>query len=151
MIKFAQLAALVESFARKSAAYTQLNREQQNGSALATNELDMAFNDASHAMKAMLAAEAEILADPSIISIPQPVVRVYYEPGYRWTVLVEGEDESRAVGVTKEVAVRQAKAVAKEIGGKLDIEVLSGNWRSEIMKDRWDYEASMGYTELRGY
>lgn len=46
----------------------------------------------------------------------EKTIEVFYEEGYRWSVHVEGEEESRDSNITKVEAMRLARTVKKELG-----------------------------------
>lgn len=78
----------------------------------------------------------------------RPIVRVYYERGYKWTVDVDGGDSIES-NVNKADAVYIAKQVAAEIGGYLDIQTLTHKEKKAAMNDRWDHARSIGQTALK--
>ena len=77
-----------------------------------------------------LAVEKEILSR-------KPVITVEYEIGYKWSVTVEGEGESRNTQLTKVEAMQLARRIKKaEFNGMAVIEAqtLSKAERSENMQ-----------------
>jgi hypothetical protein len=43
----------------------------------------------------------------------EPVIEVFYEEGYRWSVHVDGEEESRDTNITKAEAMRLARNIKR--------------------------------------
>jgi hypothetical protein len=43
----------------------------------------------------------------------EPIIEVYYEEGYRWSVHVDGEEESRDTNITKAEAMRLARSIKR--------------------------------------
>jgi hypothetical protein len=75
-------------------------------------------------------AVQEVKAD----NVSMPIVRVFFELGYRWSVDVEGEGESRITNVTKKEAMALAKQIIKEeFGGNaiLDEQKLTRKQKAE--------------------
>lgn len=76
------------------------------------------------------------------------VINVFYQSGYRWTVDVEGEPESRLVNVSKAEATALAKHIQKTEGGKLNIQTLTKEERKQALIDRWEHVFETGYRTL---
>lgn len=68
----------------------------------------------------------EIRNFPDIPKVPS--IRIFYELGYRWSVYVEGEDESRYTNINKAEALVLARSIRRnEFNGlaKIDSQTLS--------------------------
>lgn len=76
------------------------------------------------------------------------VINVFYQSGYRWTVDVEGESESRLVNVNKAEAVALARHIQKTEGGALNIQTLTKEERKQALIDRWEHVFETGYRTL---
>ena len=73
------------------------------------------------------------------------IISVFYEEGYKWSVDVEGEDESRITGINKKDAMIFARNLKASFNGKAEIEaqVLSKQERKNNMK--WLHEETLTY------
>ncbi|KQN96797.1 hypothetical protein [Paenibacillus sp. Leaf72] len=144
MITYSLLMALVTSYKRKLEDLKALHNCDEIIEPVeflqAKNSLELASQKLNH-------AENEILNDPATVF--KPIVRVYYESCYKWTVEVEGENESRDCGLNKAKAVALAKKVSKEVQGRLEIQTLSKEERKMALHDRWEAAFSSGQSTLR--
>lgn len=78
----------------------------------------------------------------------QKIINVYYETGYKWSVFVSDEDESRACGLNKAEAVALAKKIQCQEGGNLSVETLTREKRKQAMRDRWQVAHELGWNKL---
>jgi hypothetical protein len=81
--------------------------------------------------------------------VKQPIVQVFYERGYKWTVDIKGSDESIECDLNKAEAVSLAKRVAARIGAKLEIQTLTREEKKAAFVDRWDHAKATGQTALK--
>lgn len=66
-------------------------------------------------------------------------VMVWYESGYKWSVLVNREDETRSTELNKNEAVKLAKMIAADVGGLREIQTMTKEEKSNAVKDRWNF------------
>lgn len=102
-------------------------------------------NGETRLAETMARLEAELAAEGIA---PRPVVHVYYERGYKWSVDVDG-GESIECNINKAEAVAIAKRVAASIGAVLDIQTMTRDEQKAAMTDRWDHARAVGQTALK--
>lgn len=78
-----------------------------------------------------LEVQAEIISRTVEVVESKPVVKVYFQQGYRWSVDVSGEEESIIINVTKKEAMTVAKELVKRLGATLEEQKLTKTERKE--------------------
>lgn len=78
-----------------------------------------------------LEVQTEIISRTVEVVESKPVVKVYFQQGYRWSVDVSGEEESIIINVTKKEAMAVAKELVKTLGATLEEQKLTKTERKE--------------------
>lgn len=78
-----------------------------------------------------LEVQAEIVSRTVEVVESKPVVKVYFQQGYRWSVDVSGQEESIIINVTKREAMAVAKELVKSLGATLEEQKLTKTERKE--------------------
>jgi len=115
------------------------------------NKVEVTFNGISEVWKveesSCLATKDGELADS--VTEPAPIIQVFYEKGYRWTVQVSNQDESYESNITKGEAMSLAKMLQDRTGWKIEAQTLTKAEKKQVMVDRWDHVKSIGQDTLQ--
>lgn len=76
----------------------------------------------------------------------EAVIEVFYEQGYKWSVHVQNEQESRATGLTKAEAMKLAKELRKELNATINEQKLTRKEKAENIS--WLHEHSYNYMKV---
>lgn len=136
MITYAALANLYACYSERN---DHLLAMQNNGATFA--EQEFALRQLLSLRDMIEAAEAEISSD---YTAKNPV-EVYYEPGYRWSINIEGESEVRYSDLTKVEAMCIARKIAKHEGRKIKEQKLTKAERKTNMSSIWEFRRELGW------